>query len=185
MAINVKVRYRHWLVRKVDTNGDFSLDEYSKLMEVLFDTDFFYFESDPYLKMDKNRVNDGLYLRTLYDEETGNDISGLLIDKKASVLEVLVGLSTRIEQDIMGEGENNYGKWFMEMMDNLGLLYFDDDHFLEDEIYELLERFMYRRYGSDGVGSLFPIKDPDICSENFGKLEIWNQLQYYLRENYD
>ena len=184
MRANVKVRYRHWLINRVDTNGDFSLDGYSRLFETLFDTDF-YIDTNPVLKMDKNRASDGVYLRTIFDEETGNDISGLLIDKKASILEVLVALSIRIEQDIMGEGLNDYGKWFIEMLNNLGLLHFDDENYSDLAVEEILERFMYRRYGSDGAGSLFPLKNYKKFGVKCDSFEIWDQLQYYLRENFD
>lgn len=187
MAPNVKVRYKHWLISKIDTNGDYSIDAvYGALLDVLFETDFVYISDDPQLNMDKNRASDGLYLRTIFDEETGNDIRSVLESKKVSVLEVLIALSIRIEQDIMGEGDNNFGKWFIEMLENLDLTEYTDDIPYEDgEILDKLGRFMYRRYGEDGIGSLFPLKNPEICSEKFTKLEIWNQMQYYLRENYD
>lgn len=187
MAPNVKVRYKHWLISKIDTNGDYSIsDIYGCLIAVLFETDFVYISDDPQLNMDKNRASDGLYLRTIFDQETGNDITTLLKEKKPSVLEVLIALSIRIEQDIMGEGNDDFGKWFVEMLENLGLTEYTDDYtWPEDEVLEILGRFMYRRYGEDGIGSLFPLKNPEICSEKFTKLEIWNQMQYYLRENYD
>lgn len=186
MATSKINKYKHWLISKVDTNGDFSLDSYNNLMDILFETDFFYIKNDPQTKMDKNRSSDGIYLRTIYCDETGNYIEDDISDKNVSVLEVLVALSIRIEQDIMGTGGNDFGHWFVEMLDNLGLLSYDDDNFVDDKrINDILNDFMYRRYGEDGVGSLFPLKNPEICSDSFENLEIWDQMQYYLNENYD
>lgn len=183
MGGNVITRYKNWLISKVDTNGDFSIDVYSRLMDVLFRTDFFYIPEDEKLKMDQNRASDGVYLRAIYDEETDHKVDGALSDKKASVLEMLVALSIRIEQDIMGSGKNDFGRWFVEMLDNLGLLWYSNDEgWSERDILDILGVFMYRRYLDDGVGSLFPMKNPP---DGFAKMEIWDQMQAYLIENYD
>lgn len=183
MGKNVVLRYKHWLISKIDTNGDYSMDAYSRLMDVLFRTDFFYIPEDEKLKMDQNRAADGVYLRTIYDEETDNMVESALSDKKASVLEVLVALSIRIEQDIMGNGDDDFGHWFVEMLNNLGLMWFSNNKdWAESDILDILRVFMYRRYEDGGVGSLFPMKKPPI---GFAKMEIWDQMQAYLIEKYD
>lgn len=182
MGANVKTRYKNWLISKVDTTT-VNMGFYSRLLDILFKTDFFYIEDDPELKMDKNRASDGLYLRTIFDNETGNCIVGCLEEKKVSVLEVLVALSVRIEQDIMGTGNDDFGYWFVEMLENMGLMHYsNDDNWSDRDILDILGRFMYRRYGDDGVGSLFPMKN---WPAGFAKMEIWDQMQAYLIEKYD
>lgn len=184
--VNVKVKYKHWLIDQVDTNRKFSLVDYSELFDLMFDTDFLWFEDrGPDIAMDKNRASDGLYLRNVYDELTGSDISDVLADKEASILEVLVALAIRIEQDIMGEGENDYGNWFLEMLSNLGLLKYSDGNFDESAVSAIFDRFMGRKYVGKGAGSLFPLKNYSVCNgKNYRDLEIWSQMQYYLEENY-
>ena len=183
--VNVKTKYKHWLIDQIDTNQQILLEEYDELFDFMFDTDFLWFEDrGPEVAMDKNRASDGLYLRNLFDDITGNDVTGTLTDKEASVLEVLVALAIRIEQDIMGEGEDDFGKWFIEMLSNLGLLEYSDGNFDEYSVKAIFDRFMSRNYSGKGSGSLFPLKNYQVCKDDYRDLEIWSQLQYYLEENY-
>lgn len=121
---------------------------------------------------DKNRIGDGLAVREEFKKGE--------IDGPCSFLEFLIGLSYRIE-DVIG---NDYVYSFWEMIDNLCLLEFDDDHLDLGESYavdDTVSIFLNRRYARDGAGGLFPLRNP---KEDQRKVEIWYQMQAYLIENY-
>lgn len=121
---------------------------------------------------DVNRIGDGLDVRDGFEN---GDIEG-----PCSFLEFLIGLSYRIE-DVIGIP---YEESFWEMIDNLDLLEFDDDHLDLGEcgtVDDTITIFLNRRYARNGVGGLFPLRNP---KEDQRKVEVWYQMQAYLIENY-
>lgn len=124
---------------------------------------------------DHNRIQDGINLRTRYDNEYVHED-----DDVCSVLEFLIALAFRIE-DVSG---NDYVYSFWEMIENLGLIDMDDSNIdpgtrstIDDKIAILLNR----EYSRDGIGGLFPL---DNAEEDQRKVEIWYQMQAYLIEKY-
>ena len=162
--------YYMWLLERVgEPHG--SLNSYSRLMRYLFSTPFEYV-----LIMDQNRAKGGENLRSIYALEYGlydEDV----FQGPCSVLEMLIALA----DNLAFNSDNDNSSWFWLMLDNLGLSGMDDNSFDENYVSEKLHIWMNRLYDSDGEGSLFPLRNPSIDCRN---IEIWDQMNAYLMENY-
>lgn len=150
---------------------------HQNLLAYLFDTPFTWSYKIP---TDANRAKDGMFLRDRYANETGDYL--LYSDRlePCSILEMLVALSIRIEEDIMAEpGEEKPEKWFWEMIKNLGLYPATDKVYREDLVEGVVKAWLSRSYEANGNGGLFPLhhpkKDQRLCS-------IWDQMNFYLNE---
>ena len=79
----------------------------------------------------------------------------------------------------MGDPEigDRTGKWFWNMITNLGLSSMDDEKFNKSCARDIITRFLNRQYESDGQGGLFTIKN---CPYDLKKIEIWYQACWYL-----
>ena len=167
--------YYRWLIGLVGCeNGRFS--GANKLLKQLFNIDFCY-----NILPDRNRVGDGLYLRETWNFETGNNEE---IDRPCSVLEVLIGLSKRIAQDVIGDpdGTGLTEKIFWRFAGNLGLCEYLGNRYDKNEVIFLIEKWMERDFDYDGEGSPFPLRFPN---EDQRECEIWQQVMNYLAENPD
>lgn len=101
------------------------------------------------------------------------------LDDPCSILEMMVGLAIDCETKIMTNFiDDNTGKWFWEMIESLGLDEFDDGRWDENEVDFIVQNFLERRYEPNGKGGLFTVLG---TKQNMQKLEIWYQLQLYLR----
>ena len=168
-----KGEYYNYLVDKVGMRGK----GYDLLLSYLFDTKFIWSYKIP---TDANRAMDGQALRSRYANETGDYI--LYTDKieDCNVLEMLVALSIRIEEDIVAApGEENPGMWFWKMISNLGIAS-KDRAFSEKRVSSILFSWMQRLYSEDGSGGLFPLKKP---YKDQRLVPIWDQMNLYLNEN--
>lgn len=129
------------------------------------------------MSLDGNRAEDGLSLRARYEDETG--YSSMMQNRPCSVLEMMVALAVRCEEDIMTD--DVYGDrtpyWFDSMIFSLGLSGMTDPHYDEEYVADILYKFLYRQYGSNGRGGLFTINNPNI---DVRSMEIWMQLNWYL-----
>ena len=174
----IKKEYFQWLCSLVRAEP-----EYSMLWQKLHDIDFVWI-----VDRDENRAEDGKYLRYIFTIDTLNDAEVEEIDQilsgPCSVLEFLVGLARRIEDDIMEsvDLENRTYKWFHEMVGNLGLLKYDNKHYSDGEIDAIVHRFMSRKYSKNGRGNIFLVGH--FSGPLFSSLEIWSQMQAYFLENY-
>jgi len=172
-------KYFDWLFSFVYDKRYSSKTSYSKLLHHLHRVDFRYI-----IPMDGNRADDGMNMRYRYGYDRHlNDavIASYLDDRPCSVLEMLVALSLRCEEEIMSspdEGDRT-GQWFWGMIVNLGLGLMDDVRYDENIVNEHLDRFMERRYSRDGSGGLFTIED---CDRDLRDLEIWHQMCWYLNK---
>lgn len=162
----------------------FTVDEnhvdYIELLRELYATPFYW-----KLRNDENRANDGVNLRYRYEDETGHDISNLY-GMQCSMLEFLVALAYRIENDIMWDPDegNRTSYWFWLMVKNLGLEGMRDGVFGPDSsmgIRHNCDVFMSREYWRDGFGGIFPLKYSNVDQK---RVEIWYQMHSYLQENY-
>lgn len=145
------------------------------LLQQLHHTDFFYT-----IPKDANRFEDGVNLRYRFGNQYDIDqrlIMRYLDDRNCSVLEMMVALCDRCEQQIMSNADigDRTGKWFEEMLDSLGLSDIDEED--ENAVSDILERFMNHEYEPNGKGGLFTIEHGkrDMCSA-----EIWYQAMWYL-----
>lgn len=163
--------YCDWLYRKVGVYG--TDPDVDLVLDILSGTDFIWSVAN-----DDNRAADGLVLRsTFMDDENWN--SRPFDDSPCTVLEMLIALANRIDNDIMWDGENdNTEKWFWEMVENLHM----DWHNSKD-IRIKINNFLNRRYDVNGVGGIFPLKQNTYQDQR--EIEIWYQAQSYLMENYE
>lgn len=171
--------YLRWLSDIVDPD-----EKYSGLLSYLFDLEYDY-DTAKLVPNDDNRIEDALNLREEFVNEQLAREPSYLIDtfrgQYASVLEIFISLAERMD-DVMGF--ERLPDWFWEMMDNLGVTRFDDEHFDKDSIFKIdkiVGTWLNREYCKNGKGGLFPLKEPH---DNQQKVEIWYQMSAYLLENY-
>lgn len=164
--------YGDWLVDKVG----FKRRGYTSLMRCLHESPFLV-----YIDRDDDRVEDGKALRDDYCSD--NRVPIYLFDyEPCSVLEMLVGLAIRIDNEWTGDpGEEHPEVIFWEMLQNLGLDKYTNRRFNRDSVVEILGIWIKRDFEKDGKGSIFPLKRP---RRDQRRVEIWKQMQEYLGENY-
>jgi hypothetical protein len=165
--------YYLYLTDRVSRGGA----RYNLLLSYLFETPFRWSYKIP---TDANRAKDGQLLRDRYANDTGDYI--LYEDKRerCNVLEMMVALSIRIEEDITGEpGDDHPERWFWEMIENLGLNKFSDRSFDERRVNDILNKWMLRSFRDNGEGGLFPLKHP---LKDQRLVPIWDQMNLYLNE---
>lgn len=141
----------------------------------------------PIIEHDENRALDGLELREQYMSDKSY-VKYLDMPDECSVLEMLIGLAQRMDFETSDPLEENYqdktSYWFWEMIDNLGLIAFDDESYvdLEGQTYvdSIIDEFIERRYSPNGDGGLFPLRRSRNDQRN---VEIWYQMSAYLTEN--
>jgi len=126
---------------------------------------------------DSNRGEDGKELREEYLEIFRYSEPDWP-DMDASMFEVLIALSRRA-------AFNSYGtpaSWFWKMLENLDLRHYSDANYndiVEQEVEEVLDNVLDRRYSPDGRGGLFPLRMPHHDQR---KIELWYQLSAYILE---
>lgn len=153
-------------------------DEFSTFLAFLFDVEF-----RPMHHMDSIRVEKISDMRDEYRYERGAWASSSEeFPPFATVLELLVSLSRSME-DVMSN--HLYGdrtpNWFWMMIDNLGLTNMDNEHFDQEYVVKVLERWLKREFESDGIGSPFPLKHPPC---DMTGVDIWRAFGWYMNENY-
>ena len=113
-----------------------------------------------------------------------------IIDKpRATVLEVLAALAERIDMALFRapDMEDQSQRWFWLMLHNLGIDEFCDENWtVESDILvgNALNIWLNRAYGDDGKGSLFPKNSENYLGKEYQKIEIWDQMQNFFRENW-
>lgn len=156
--------YYEWLVKIIDSY-DPDLHVYHKLLWQLHNHEF-----RVKLRNDRNRIEDALELRAIFGKRLNHPIG---------IFEIMVALANRAEQSIMHDDSkgNRTSRWFWEMIDSLGLTYQQDDIYNKNEVREILDRFLNRKYAPNGAGGLFTVRPPH---GDMRKVEIWDQLCLYL-----
>ena len=178
MRDKINNEYFEWLFDLVCKDRYSKQVSYRNLLVRLHNTDFRYV-----ITMDRNRGEDGISLRhrfILFNgyEDTYDSVMRCL-DGPCSVLEMMIALGIRCEEDVMDDARygNRSGQWFWGMIRNLGLGSMTDDRFNERIVDDIIDRFLDRNYDPDGKGGLFHIRD---CDRDLRKVEIWHQLMWYL-----
>lgn len=117
---------------------------------------------------DDNRVQDGLDLRPEF---------GTALDGPCTTLEVLIGLSRRLEFFTDGTAEG----WAWQLLVNLELDKMSDPlgRVRQARVDEALERVIWRTYNPDGTGGFFPLAWPE---KDQTKVELWYQMSAYVDE---
>lgn len=173
----LREEYFRWMCSLVGERGTGRVS-YKKLLGYLFDKEFTYS-----VRMDINRVEDGIALRYRFGQDTGkfvNEISASLDICPCSVLEMMCALSLRCEESIMADPDSDCkpSRWFWVMISSLGLEYANDANFSYASTEKIINRFLERRYKPNGSGSLFTVSGRN----DMRTAEIWYQMMWYLDE---
>lgn len=152
---------------------------YYKLLHFLHSTAFNYT-----IPMDGNREADGIDLRYRFGYENNirdSVIARYLDDRECSVLEMMIALAIRCEENIMDDPDigDRTSQWFWNMIINLGLGEMNDVKYDEEYAQDVIERFLDRDYGRNGEGGLFTVKH---SGRDLRNVEIWYQMCWYLDE---
>ena len=177
VSYELNQRYFNWIYELVCGQDSYNRLSYKKLLTCLFNIEFTYS-----IYMDKNRAEDGIEFRYHFGNIKGYSdriISKYIDDKPCSVLEMIVALAFRVENEIMDDSTygNRTGQWFWNMIVNLGLGKMDDNNFNEQYVYNVIQDFLHHRYSRDGHGSLIVIPN---SQDDLRKVEIWTAFMRYL-----
>lgn len=178
--------YFRWLCRIIGYKDiEYSTCNYCLLLMYLYNIEFYII--DGVEGNEQNRIVDAMDLKVEFCETHPEIDPDTMFRNRPSVLEVLVALARRIDDDIMYDARvgRNASQWFWEMIHNLHMDGFTDDcynyNWSTDDIDIIIDRCMDRAYDENGNGSLFPLKNPTFDPR---KMEIWYQMQAWLNENY-
>ena len=150
--------YFNFLKTQVEIN-----DAFDDILYPMYKTPFI-----AYVPRDDSRVSDGLALRRRY--------KGPIDILECSVLEVVIALAIRMENEYIGDPSINQIKsTFIRLIDNLGLIK------NKNNIYERLNMFVKRAYAPNGVGGLFPLKR---TLRDQRDVDLWGQMNEWISENY-
>lgn len=182
----MRKRYLNWLIDQIDNVPNVDWNDYHLLIRELYKTTFIWSEETPELAMDINRAKDGLYLRERFDYETGLTISEYFeeIGKDCSVLEMMIALAIRIENDIMGEGKDLYGRWFWHMIKNIRLAKMDDYSFDEVKVRGILRDLLYRDVTKRVKTFFFNCHSPEKTVTFWAGMQIWDQMGCWINEKF-
>lgn len=169
--------YFKWLYKQV---AEPAIQErnltYWRVLKILFEKEFVWIDD---VVNDENRIGDGKALRTEFVESQGwtvSDVDSNWITLGCSMLELMVGLSRRLE--FLADGTPHY--WFWVLMENIGLVRFNDQKRLpRRHIDDVLNDIIFRNYGSSGLGGFFPLQYP---KEDQRDIELWAQMNEYVLE---
>ena len=168
--------YGDWLVDLVNIIDD---RNYNDLLYKLFDIEFY-----SLVKYDEDRGADGIALRDEWAHDIG--FEGSLDFGNATVLEVLIAISKRIEFQLFGShyiDEWDYKKIFWNLIWNLGLEEYDGtlSCYTLEEIDLKVSQWLERMYFRHKKGNIFIIENDH---RDMRKLSIWTQMGLYIREKW-
>lgn len=155
--------------------------DYTLLLEDMHSIDFY-----SLVPNDDNREEDGKQLRKRFLKSGANKPLSLCSDDPCSVLEMLIGLAFRIENDLCDSpSEKSVKECFWILISNLGLTWCDNYSYHEEggkeDILHKIQILLDRKYHRTGKGGLFPLKH---STKDQRQVEIWYQMAEYLLENY-
>ena len=176
-AKGLNKEYFEWMYQLISHKPHNRRSSYRRLIYHLHDIDFHHI-----LPMDANRANDGIDLRYRFGYERKYErtiISTYLGNRPCTVLEMILALAIRCEEDIMADPDigDRTILWFWTMIDNLGLGSMDDMNFDESYTDDVIFRFMNRQYHRNGEGGLFIVEN---YKYDMRTVEIWWQMNWYL-----
>lgn len=170
-------QYFEWLCRRTEiprTNSP--AQSYRILLKQLHTTTFQWF-----IPNDDNRAEDGKELRQIFLDSIDEPYHDhFWMAHECSILEMLIALADRVSF----ESRDTLGRWFWVFLSNLGLAsctdyYYKNSRHGHHEVDRDLRALNERTYGSNGVGGLFPLTNPDYDQR---QVELWYQMSSYLLE---
>ena len=182
--------YFEWLLNKAGVSDD--EDGFSYLCSILHEVIF-----HPTLEMDENRWEDGIRYRYEFASEKegfgtdrANWVTNYLDDSigGCTMLELILSLAEKMHFEMLdSQYDAGVGKWFEELLSNLGLDMYTNRELMENEaayfeIDDILNKLIYRNYRYNGEGGLFPLRGP---KEDQRDVEMLIQMNNYIIENYD
>lgn len=170
----MKTGYFEWMYDLM-CEGRFAKEiTYRQLFTFLHDVEFTYF-----VPFDENRAADGAALRYRYCLTHDCEDLEYCLDGPCSVLEMMVALALRCEENIMSDPEkgDRTAQWFWGMVTSLGLGSMCDSNFNEWLVNDVITRFLNREYDYNGKGGLFTIRG---WNRDAREAEIYHQLLAYL-----
>ena len=181
----IKKEYIDYLMDRIglEKDGD---DGYYDFCRKMLDSDFV-----PLVDMDSNRCCECLGLRADFEEaghEYGADMLDFLLADNGTMMELLCVMAEKMQYEMAdSQYEASVRKWFVELLGNCGLDRFarNEDFKKEgagQEIDDILYTVIFRDYGWDGEGGLFPLF---LAQRDQRRLELVAQMNDYLAENYD
>ena len=178
-ADEIRSYYFQWLRNIVCQNRFSETVSYDKLLNRLHSIPFRWTR-----KLDADRADWGINMRYRFaqDYTCENDIDIKdCIDGPCSVLEMMVALAVRCEEDLMDDSAygDRTAQWFWNMVVSLGLGSMIDNCFDEVFVDETIQKFLNREYERDGKGGLFTLRHASFDAR---KVDIWYQLCWYLDE---
>lgn len=144
---------------------------YWEVLKHLYSTEFFW-----RIRNDDNRVADGKELRSEF--LNGEAVNGWE-SQGCSFLEMLIALSRRLAFQTEGV---SVAEWFWHLITNVELNISDleyEDRRMQNFVDQVLQNINNRTYDRNGRGGLFPLHIPGLDQT---KIEIWDQMNYYLIE---
>lgn len=167
--------YLDWLYSQVGSVKDRNRRRtYWSLLGQLFTTQFVWFVPN-----DDNRAAAGRYLRQEFLAQAGVKPADTdWMGAPCSVLEMMIALSRELAFEAYS-GEPR--EWFWHLIDNLQIRFCDSEWTAKVQAFvnDVMNRLIFRTYGPDGRGGLFPLNKADRDQRN---VEIWYQLNAYLLE---
>lgn len=170
----IRNEYFDWLFNIVSSRGRSESISYERLLMELHSIDFKWL-----LDGDSDRAEDGISLRYRFSLRSGYDEETECLDGPCSVLEMMIALAIRWEEDFMDDPlyGNRTGQWFWQMIVSLGLGSMTDERFDRRYVQERIDIFLNREYEPNGDGGLFTIRN---CRYDLRDVEIWYQLNWYI-----
>ena len=171
--------YFEWLLDKI-CDKSHPKDKFRSLLENLWTREYY-----PIIFLDKNRVSDGLTLRTEFNNlkrvPIGNKLSPDELSQPCTVLEALTALCIRIERDILCDDiGDRTSVWFWTIMENMELDVMDERRYDEYYVNTVIDKFLNRHYGPNGEGGPFYIP---YSMKDLREVELWMQAMWYITAN--
>lgn len=169
-------KYIQWLVDQVNVIEG---KNYGMLLRELYRVEFY-----SILKYDEDRGSDGMALRDVWAREI--EFSGDTAFGPPRVLEVIIGISIRIEKQIFGgpwADVWDYPAIFWDLIINLGLVEYDGVLTAQDykEVVTVLECFLSKASHCYTFNNIFTFF---VTPKNLRKLNLWSQMHLYIREKW-
>jgi len=167
----IRKSYFYWLKNLVDHKGSDRED----LISWLHEKNFRWF-----LPNDDNREKDGIDLREEFSRMSNRREFNQYLNGPCTMLEMLIALAKRLNYTLY---DPLYGdeldRWFWSMVENLGLSFdLRGEGLRKNEM--ILDRLLDRTYLYNGRGGLFPLMSSRGDQRT---VEIWYQMQYWIKEN--